>query len=113
MVLLGSKVPTVRMYAADRLYVAILMLARRAGSHPAQEGWSSVTLKNVQALLCSVNWSTVDGVKRVKAARDQILGALDLDPPAKKEQRKVKAAAESSNTQSSYKNLVYDFARGM
>eukprot|EP00892_Ulva_mutabilis_P007185 jgi/Ulvmu1/4839/UM020_0125.1 len=112
MVLLGSKMPTVRNHAADRLYVAALMLERRAVSDPAKKGWSRDILKEVQTLLCSINWGAVDGAPDLKAVRDKIVGALGIDPPAKREPRTVKAT-QPKHEETSYKNLINDFARGM
>lgn len=112
MVLLGSKVPIVRNYTAERLYVALLLLRTRAKSNPGTTPWSSATLEAVQEMLCSINWATVDGVEGVKATRDRILGSLHVSPPVRKTPRKVKAEAPR-DTETSYETLVNDFARGM
>lgn len=112
MVLLCSKVPTVRNYAAERLYLAILMLQRQVGRNTTKESWSSATFSTVQTLLCSVHWGSVECVDTVKSVRDNILGAFCIASPVKNEKRKVKAP-ERKETDMSYKSLLYDFERGM
>lgn len=112
MVLLCSKLPTVRNYTAERLYVALLMLQRPVDIDPRFRRWSSATLGVVQTLLCSVNWGTVESIDELKAVRENVMHALSIAAPAKKENRKSKQP-ERRRQETSYRTLLYDFERGM
>lgn len=112
MVLLCSKIPTVRNYTAERLYVALLMLQRQVDSDPSFGTWSSESLNAVQILLCSVNWGSVECIDELKIVRDNVLNALSIAAPVKKEKRKLKEP-ESRLQETSYRSLLYDFERGL
>jgi hypothetical protein len=110
MILLTSKLPTVRKAAAEHLYTSSVRIeALRGKPHGV---WGQGTLQVLQEVLCCTSWEGGD-LANIKKARSQIINLLHLSSPkqtAAQTRSKVTLATQSS---SSYQSLVNDFARGI
>jgi hypothetical protein len=117
MVMLASKMPKLRVYVAEQLYLCcMLMVASNAtASAPGAACWSSGRLAAVQDTLGAHRWGD-DDIAKVKEARLQIINLFGLQPPKVKggtARAAVGKAANSAIGSESYQGLLNDFARGL
>lgn len=110
MVLLTSKLPTVRKAAAEHLYISTVRIEARNDKESIL--WTQGCLHVLQDILCSTSWEGAD-MDSLRSSRSQIIDLLNLKTPQQQTKmgsnRTVSAAASSS----SYQSLVNDFARGI
>lgn len=110
MVLLTSKLPTVRKAAAEHLYTSSVRIeAQRSDPRGL---WGKGTLQILQDVLCSTSWEGGD-LDTLKQARAQVIDLLKLSRPQQTAQTSSKRIIASASSSTSYQSLVNDFARGI
>ena len=112
-VLLGSKMPRVRSFAAEQLYASSLLWRRqRNGCNAAT--WTPGTVAALQDILRSQRWGSDDAGPCLEA-RTQMIRLLGLKAPVAKE-RAAKPGSAGTTTvdeHATYQGLLNDVARGL
>ena len=111
MVMLASKMPRLRLHAAQRLHTSAALLL----ADPIRP-WERAEMTTLRGILGAHDWSD-DSMKRVKQARQQVIGVLGLSAPVAR-----RATAESMSrgracakqaADEGYQGLLNDVARGL
>lgn len=114
MVLLGSKMPRVRSFAAEQLYASSLLWRTQSNSVRHEATWSQGTVAALQDILCAQCWGA-DNARPCLEARTQTISLLGLRAPAAKERAAKPSSAEASaaDEHATYQGLLNDVARGL
>lgn len=110
MVLLTSKLPTVRKAAAEHLYISSVRI--EAQYSDPQSPWGKGMVQVLQDVLCSMSWEGGD-LENLKQARAQVIDLLNLKRPHQSAQTGSKRTTAPGPSSTSYQSLVNDFARGI
>lgn len=112
MVMLASKMPKLRTFAAEQLYICTALLCYDERS---LQGccWSMDTIAALQTLLVDGRWGA-DDVEEAKGARLRVIRLLGLQAPkAKQRDGTIKRSRGAVAGDESYQGLLNDFARGL
>ena len=115
MVLLVSKFPKVRRFAADRMYFGALVVQAQLDKEGGHSYWRPDIIKVLLNILSSTTW---DGnfPFDVKTGRAKLVELLKLEAPKTKAgivKRNTPSHTLNADENASYQALVDDFARGL
>jgi hypothetical protein len=113
MVMLASKMPKLRVFVAEHLYMSTALLLAQSSAQPPAS-WTSGCLASLQGVLRTQRWGTED-VAEVRATRLQVIQLLGLQPPKARVEPAGSEArpAKRSQADETYQGLLNDFARGL